>query len=168
MKSQDFPTPVLDERLANCPQWYLMPPKGFNMRIRDDALRCVVFIGIEISGDFGKKIKWCGTGFFVSRKSDKFSGSFVYLVTAKHVLIEIGKNDFFIRANTKDKKSHTLKAEAGLNWFNHETSDVALYPLVLHESVFNELDYSALPVEMFVTDESIEKEGIGPVCLEKR
>ncbi len=33
MKSDDFLILVLDERLANCPQWYLMPPLDINMRM---------------------------------------------------------------------------------------------------------------------------------------
>ena len=42
-----FPAAICDVRLANCPKWYLMPPRDINMRIPDNLKKCVVFIGIK-------------------------------------------------------------------------------------------------------------------------
>jgi hypothetical protein len=136
------------------------------MRIKDDALKCVVFIGMEIERDSVKKNVWCGTGFLVSRTSDKFAtANFVYLVTARHVVAQIGKKDFFVRINTKDGKSSVFHAGSNIKWFFHpkadESSDVAVYPLILEKAAFETLDYAAISTKNFVADATIQSDGIG-------
>jgi len=136
------------------------------MRIRDDALKCVAFIGMEIERDSVKKNVWCGTGFLVSRTSDRFTtANFVYLVTARHVVAQIGERDFFVRINTKDGKSSVFHAGSNIKWFFHpkedESSDVAVYPLILEKEAFETLDYAAISSKNFVTDANIQSDGIG-------
>lgn len=129
------------------------------MRIGDDALKCVVFVGLEID-------VWVGTGFLVSRESDKFSGkNFIYLVTARHVIAKIGNRDFIIRINTKDGKSSVFHVSSEIKWFFHpkedKSSDVAVYPLVIDKAAFSELDYAAISTKIFVSDASMESDNIG-------
>jgi hypothetical protein len=139
---------------------------AINMRIKDDALKCVVFIGMEIVCGSAKTKQWCGTGFLVSRPSNKFTtASFVYLVTAKHVVAEIGKRDFIVRINTKDGKSADFHVHPNIKWFFHpkedESSDVAVYPLWIDTATFATLDYAAISTKMFVTDTVIQSADIG-------
>jgi hypothetical protein len=129
------------------------------MRIGDDALKSVIFIGFGIDN-------WVGTGFLVSRESDKFSGkNFIYLVTARHVIAKIGDRDFIIRINTNNGKSFFFQVSSEIKWFFHpkedESSDIAVYPLVIDKDVFNELNYAALSTKMFVSDASIQSDNIG-------
>ena len=83
------------------------------MRIPDPFLKCVVFVGVETDVGTKKEIKWSGTAFLVSLSSAKYkSHTFVYLVTARHILVEIAGRNFFIRLNTKDGKSVTIAIAA--------------------------------------------------------
>lgn len=129
------------------------------MRIKNDFLNCVVFIGMGNDN-------WLGTGFLVSRESDNFSGkNFIYLVTARHVIAKIRERDFFIRINTKDGKSLKFSVGSEIKWFFHpnesESSDAAIYPLVIDKVAFGSLDYSAIPTNIFVNETQICSEGIG-------
>jgi len=55
---------------------------------------------------------------------------------------------------------------SSVKWFYHpkedESSDVAVCQVILKKEIFASLDYTAIAPEMFVTDEAIESEGIGP------
>jgi hypothetical protein len=80
-------------------------------------------------------------------------------VTAKHVAEKLTSYRFFIRINRKDGESQFLKAE-GAKWFTHPTDgsvDVAFLPWAPSE----EFDYKAVSVDSFLSDETIQKEGIG-------
>ena len=87
-----------------------MPLRDINMRIPDAVKKCVVFIGIEAQIEHVPAIIYLGTGFIVSVKSTIGRMSFIYLVTARHIVASIAERDFYIRANTKDGKSSVFKA----------------------------------------------------------
>src|SRR5580692_10791613 len=94
---------VCDTRLARCPQWYLIPPPGINMRIPPKIKKSVVFIGIKHADSGIDEYDYCGTGFIVSVESSRLKRmSFMYLVTAKHVVAGLKGHDCYIRANKKD------------------------------------------------------------------
>ncbi|MGD0251543.1 MAG: hypothetical protein ABSC01_02470 [Verrucomicrobiota bacterium] len=136
------------------------------MRIPDPVKKCVVFIGIKKPSDSNEKIIYLGTGFLVSITASIPNQSFVYLVTAKHVAVEIGEDDFYVRANSKDGKSVILRGGNNVKWSFHPNpdwpADVAVIQMIFPRDIFNTtLDYAAIPTNMFLTDEARSDEGIG-------
>jgi hypothetical protein len=138
------------------------PPEGAGMRVPDELKKCVVFIGVE--SDSGV-VSYRGTAFFVRIQSQIPNHSIIYLVTARHVVAEISKGHFFIRANTKDGQSVTLKGDSTVKWWFHpkedESSDVAVIQMSFPKPLPELLDFAALPIEMILTDEKIKAEGVG-------
>jgi hypothetical protein len=135
------------------------------MRIPDAVKKCVVFIGVEVQREHGREIIYLGTGFIVSVKSSVKRMSFLYLVTARHIVANIAERDYYIRANTKDGKSCVFKAGASSKWWFHpkedSSADVAVFPLLLPNDIAKTLDYVAIPTTGLLTDDDMEKEGIG-------
>jgi hypothetical protein len=155
-------------RLANSPQWYLIPPQDINMRVPHSITKCVVFIGTETANP-AEPIKWRATGFFVSFPSTLASASspnrgFMYLVTSKHGVRKLEGGDFYIRANTKDGKSKTFRVMKDHKWWFHQDpvcpADVAVFP-IWQEDFISLLDYESIKATMFLTDETIENKSVG-------
>jgi len=135
------------------------------MRIPDAVKKCVVFIGIEAQIEHVPAIIYLGTGFIVSVKSTIGRMSFIYLVTARHIVASIAERDFYIRANTKDGKSSVFKAGVDSKWWFHpkedSSADVAAFPLLIPNDIAKTLDYVAIPTTALLTDDDMEKGGIG-------
>jgi len=133
------------------------------MRIPDSIKKSVVFIGIDSGAG---KVDFKGTGFFVSVPSTRVpKHNLIYLVTAKHVVAEIGNREFCIRANTKDGKSIIFQGDKQIKWWFHpkdeESADVAVLHMFFPKGLAQTLDFSALPIEALLTDEQIKSDGIG-------
>jgi hypothetical protein len=138
----------------------------YNMRIPDDVKKSVVFIGVEVDdGHGGKKIRFCGTGFFVSVASQYDANkSWLYLVTAKHVVVELNARQFFVRANSNDGGTITFKGEGDLKWIFHpddSSADVAVFQMVIPQDFVPRLDMRPLSHVMFMTDKEIVEQNIG-------
>jgi hypothetical protein len=121
-----------------------------------------VFVGLPVpvlpEGEEG--VSFIGTAFFVSIPSSIEGTSYIFLVTAKHVAEKLGNSHFFIRINKKDGSSLTFEAE-GAKWLTHPTDgsvDVAVLPWA---PSLEEFDYKAVHVNMFLSNEIVQKEGIG-------
>jgi hypothetical protein len=136
------------------------------MRIPDNLKKCVVFIGIKEGNNL---IRYIGTAFIVTIPSAKISGSnFLFLVTAKHVLVSVKvaneKREYVIRANLKEGGS-TIIGLGDVSWFFHPNdvrpTDVAVYPFALPNSELYKIDYEAIPVVSFLSDETRIEQGIG-------
>src|ERR1043166_8441369 len=82
-------TPPLycDRRLGNVKKYYSYKPDDWDMRIPDELLHCVCFLGVRIADgpDVGRFYSF-GTAFFVGVQEDGYN--FSYLVTARHVIDE--------------------------------------------------------------------------------
>lgn len=82
----------------------------------------------------------------------------------KHVLISEQKREYFIRANLKGGGS-TIIGLGDISWFNHPNeirpSDVAVYPFALPIKDLKEIDFEAIPVSSFLSNETRVSEGIG-------
>jgi len=106
-----------------------------------------------------------GTGFFVGVKSEQDTAkSFVYLVTAKHVLQDSSKQYYdsvYIRLNKKDSGSEFIQIPVKENTtvFLHQdpTVDIAVIPALPDQKIF---DFKMLPEEMLTTKELFEKNHI--------
>lgn len=119
------------------------------MRIPNQALRCVVYIG-EISerGNFFPR----GTGFLAV--IDHRAPLALYLVTADHVVRKLkDKKNFGIRLNDKEGRAQAYRSPNTLDWWLHPTDssvDAAVYPWNL-----GDFPIVAFPTSRFVTDEMI-------------
>jgi hypothetical protein len=132
------------------------------VRVPDEVRKCVVFLGLPVhvlpNGE--ERVSFVGTAFFVSISSSVEGTSYIYLVTAKHVAEKVGKNLFVLRMNTRDGRSILIEAKSP-KWFFHSTDasvDAAVLPWA---PSFEEFDYKAVHVSTFLSNEIIQKEGIG-------
>jgi hypothetical protein len=152
----------LDTRLGNTPRWFLEPPKDWAMRVPEQIRSNVVFLGeIEPRGD-ERSTRFAGTGFFALVPSVASPDrGYLYLVTAKHVVDQLSRGDWVMRANTNDGRSMDVQRSSGHQWWFHpeepDDTDVAVTPLGLDG---NEFDFSACPVSMFVTEEHVRPSGV--------
>jgi hypothetical protein len=137
------------------------------MRIPDDVKKCVVFIGIKKGKSPTQEPEYLGTGCIVSVQSKKLPrSSFPYVVTAKHVAVELDGKDIYMRMNTKDGKSivFRIKSEETKWWFHpkeDESSDVAIFPLQIGQELADSIDYVAIKSDMILTDAERLRQGIG-------
>ena len=130
------------------------------MRIPEDVKKCVVYFGFEVSEGANRKRKYGGTGFLIVMPSKIQGASFLFLVTAKHVVDKLSGRNVYIRANTKDGKSQELKILDNQKWYFHPTdnaADVALIPVFLPQ----EFDFLPIPSSMLLAEKVRLDSGIG-------
>ena len=132
------------------------------MRVPDNILKGVAYIG-EVAGhdELGNAYgDFQGTGFFVQVPSQHFpTTSFVYVVTAKHVLTDI-KNDVYILLNGKDGGVKQLKS-IGPEWWTHpsdKSADVAVRQVGFQDDV----DLLAVQIKDFISPEEIKAGQVVP------
>jgi hypothetical protein len=151
---------LLDERLGNTPQYYLGEKGDKLMLVPDEVRKCVVFIcykGIE-------GLHLAGTGFFVGVPSSIPERTYVYLITAGHIIKGIKQkstdNKAYLRINQKNKPTILVSSDLG-QWKHHPSEsniDVAILSWAPDENIF---DYLFLPISMAATPEVITREEIG-------
>ena len=150
---------LLDTRLGGVRRHWVNPPKDFAMRVPDVILNSIVFLGAR---DASGRHEWRGTAFVVGVPTSDGLGASTYLVTARHCAEGFGSGDFTIRVNDKQGGSKVIESAAGTPWWYHPTErylvDAAVLPIDLDE----ETDYRQIPTAMFLTDEIVRTENIGP------
>lgn len=101
----------------------------------------------------------CGTGFFVGIRSEvDGEGIYIYLVTAKHIIENVRKEDLSIRVDTQKGPIHFMHP-GGFNWFSHpddEDVDVAVTPFTLNNVEFGDKYPSFLSPGIFLNSKNIE------------
>ena len=154
----------LDTRLSNTPRWYINKPKGWNMRIHDSILDCVVFVGRILRKGSQEENRLTGTAFIVEMPLLDETTIF-YLVTAKHIADRlVSGGEWFIRFNTQDGGYDEIRGDEHTKWWTHpdldqnQSVDVAVMPLPLPATA----KFARIPVSMFATDAAISERGIGP------
>jgi hypothetical protein len=154
------PTRMVDERLAGVTKYFLAPQDDLDMRVSDEVLKCVVFLGTGKNEAGKDHFRYGGTGFIVGVKSVVHTNiHYLYLVTAKHVVIGAEKEgELVIRANTKDGK-YILFSAKNAPWIY--PSDTTVDVAVCQFSPPATLDYKSIPAEMFLSDERIRADNIG-------
>ena len=151
-----------DTRIGGVTKYYAYRPKDWNMRIPEDILSCVCFLGIRLTaGPDAGKFYTLGTGFFIEVAESDIS--FSYLVTARHVLDEArraGYTNLIVRLNTKNGGAQYVDAPEHARWLtlDNEAIDVAVLPFGPDQKVFS---FKTLPIEMLVDDQRIHDLGIG-------
>jgi hypothetical protein len=160
-RTQDLGELYCDTRLGGVKRWYIGRPEEADMRIPDEMRKCVVFVGYR-----NREGVHCfaGTAFFVSRELIGLQKSFMYVVTAKHVIDKIRDKNcdkVCLRTNFSDGKARWVDTDIG-HWIYHpdesQVVDIAAYPAALAPS----MDHLTIPLSNFVTDEILKKHvGIG-------
>lgn len=125
------------------------------MRVGDNFLKCVVFLGCVKKKNFDVK----GTAFLIQHPP-----GFPYLVTARHVVDAIeqhGSDDghVYIRANRNDMGATVFRLQQPL-WFRHEDDrvDVAVLPAYMGKPDWDHFHFHSTH---FITDETLVSEEVG-------
>ena len=142
---------------------FLFSSAALSEPIPDRVRKCVAYI--VKPGSTESQNKPVGTGFFVGYKYPEVEGkTYVFLVTAKHVLFDDnGKlhQKLLVRLNEKESGNardfDLLRMDA---WFTHEKEqkavDIAVHPLLPREA-----EFLYISKQHFITDEVILKRKIG-------
>lgn len=156
----------IDQRIYNCPRYYLCPPNDRWMRVSDRASPFVAFIGLREGFD----PRMAATCFFLRVPSERVpDSSFVYICTAKHVADDLDCADWVIRANKKGggfvllEGMTQLCGEGARRWWSHpsdEAVDFAVFPLPAE--LHGVLDVNPLPIMALGTPQLLSDEDIGP------
>jgi hypothetical protein len=133
------------------------------MRISDDLRHCVVFIGFKDDTQRSSGIKCAGTAFLLWYKT------FSYLVTVKHVAIQVGDCPFVIRMNRQDGTSDNIYVDDDdMRWYFNQADtnvDLAVTPFDynLGQAGYNSL---LIPDTILANTEILKSEsiGIGDLC----
>ena len=138
----------IDIRLGGIKRYFLGKPNDWDMKVKREVLKCIVFFGIENNGNFEP----IGTGFFIGVPyENEAHRQHVYLVTAKHN-IDPGKgNCNAFSVNTKDGNIVINFQTSG--WYDplSESADICLRPI----EIADEWDVLILPVDMITPKELI-------------
>ncbi len=119
------------------------------MKVKDETLKCVVFLGVEAEGVFTP----AGTGFILGVPYEMGEAKeHIYLVTAKHNIEPNRGNCNAFRVNTKDGKSRVVQFDPQQRWYDHSDAiaDVCLCPIAIEE----DWDVLVLPYGM-ITDKEM-------------
>lgn len=126
------------------------------MRITDDVLDSVVYIGGLVDRDDPAPDNFiiAGTGFFVTHKKRFF------IVTAKHVIQDMGDLSCAIRLNTAQGQAEIVPIPPTILWHCHSdrSVDVAVLPWVPDPKTFH---WKCTPTERFATTPIITAAKIG-------
>src|SRR5262245_52337635 len=99
------------------------------MRVPDEVLKCVCFLCVKEIQNGVERMRYGGTGFFVSVPAPRNEGMvFKYLVTAKHVVERAETyGGLHVRVNTLDGGATTIPVNEP--WVHgHGGCDVAVTP----------------------------------------
>lgn len=133
------------------------------MQIPDDVRKSVAFVCYRANKD-SDILKLAGTAFYVMLPPDETNFTFGYIVTAKHVIVNIKENSVdgivYIRSNKKDATS-ALTTSHVADWRFHPEDpsiDVAAIPGFLSQDIFD-----VLPIgdDLVASDKVINEHRIG-------
>jgi hypothetical protein len=130
------------------------------LRIPDTFLKCPLFIAELLYSDTeGDEYDLQGTGFWVAYPSGFNSASYLYLVTAKHVIDDLKGRKVVALVNRRDGGIEVLSVPEEF-WYFHpsdDTVDVAVQPATIHPH----LDFIAVGTERFLSSELRSRHNIG-------
>ncbi|MBZ5549172.1 MAG: hypothetical protein LAO22_14650 [Acidobacteriia bacterium] len=148
----------MDYRLGGVPQYFFTPREDIDMRVPNEVLKCVVFLG----RDHGLVVDWIGTGFLVAVQDGAFR--FTYLVTANHVAEKLDGAPFKIRANRRSGEAVEIAAnESGdLVWYRHPKGESIDVAVCWWQMPSRDLDLLSIQATAFLTEELAKQSNIGP------
>jgi hypothetical protein len=128
---------------------------GVYMRIGDDIRKCVVFLGYPDTTPGRGGIDCIGTGFLLAYKG------LGYLVTAKHLSHDLGRDPFLIRFNKLDGTSENFEAD-DFEWSDHPDPAVDVSVIPMHVGSTTEYDCVYLDGDaMVLSPEQMKFDNIG-------
>ena len=144
------------------------------MRVPDVIRDCVVFIGYNHVNEQGEiETEMGGTGFFMGVSlSDRAEDTFNYIVTAKHVIEDVERDDYEDRIRlrfnliSEENDKPIVKAITDEckreDWIFHKDSQIDVAIMPINPSRYDhKLAHLAVPHVMIVDDYVIENEKIG-------
>jgi hypothetical protein len=154
--------PFADAQLWGENRWLPgTPAKVAKMRVADEFLHCVVFLGAKISRDGVERFHLGGTGFFVSIPGTDPDSLLVFLVTAKHNIEkakQFGDGDIYLRMNTVDGRYGLMKVAMPWHYSEDEAVDIAVLAITPPHDVF---EYRHIFLDTFASEEVLGEHGIG-------
>jgi hypothetical protein len=150
-----------DERLGGTVRFFI-GPKSELMQIPADIRKCVAFLGCKRDGE----IRAGGTAFFVSRAltSNETGPHTAYAITAAHVIEKMKERgtdgQAYFRLNLKNHGAEWVSLPLS-EWEFHDDRRIDVAAAAINID-FRGLDHLFLPSPMFLTQERIQKEQIGP------
>ena len=111
-----------DRRIANVRTWWIEPPKDAGMRVPDTVKDCVVFLGRVRTDGMMEKKDLLGTAFLVVMKEEgagDLGKSFLYLVSAKHVIEGLQGATCGVRINNIPEIGGSSLLLAPTKWWTH-------------------------------------------------
>jgi hypothetical protein len=151
----------IDGRLGGSPRRYLIRPQGLNLRIPDEILNGVVFVGYRTSDEAVQGIEWAGTAFAVSVPTADSSLWVRYLVTVKHIADKLVNRKWCIRYNTEGGTSEIVDGSTVLKVWKHPTEEASVDAAVIEWGHPERALMPYCPTTMFVTNPLIGHDGFG-------
>ena len=131
------------------------------MRLTDNALRSVVFLGHVLDPDDLETFKARATGFFVGFKG------VAYLVTAAHVAVGLGADPFYVRINSLKDDCGAVIVDPGADemhrWFLHPDPSVDL-ALIAFPYRFRDAGWDQLAIggDLLMSAAGVVEHDVGP------
>lgn len=150
-----------DRRIGGVLRLYLSEKRDDSMLVPPEVRECVAFLCCRTQN----RVFPAGTGFFMSMPAQDESITFVYIITARHVIEGIARksldNKVLLRLNRRAGDTNLIETDVP-DWRFHpidSSADVAALAYAPDTAVYK---YRALPKSMLVTRELIEEHSIGP------
>ncbi len=154
-----WPELKLDHRIGGKPIYYFASDRSQLVKVPDEVRKCVAFLAYRGA----QEMRLAGTVFFVGKPIPNTTYSFLYAVTAKHVIEAIKTHTkdqrVYLRLNFQDSDAQLVYTNID-EWHFHPTDasvDVAVIPITFSANV----DHLIYPIESLATDALIERERIG-------
>lgn len=133
------------------------------MRLPEELLKCVVFLGKRSTQGAMETVRLGGTAFVTAMPFEDGSKNYhLYLVTARHSILELQGAPYLARVNTKDGRYKEIALAADEGWWFHPTTpqsvDVAVKPWALADD--DATGHFRID-ESLLTDEMRNDTGIG-------
>ena len=147
----------IDRRRGGEERWSLGLPRDALMRVPDDLLTCPLFFG---GRDSGGHLHYRATAFFIIAPTERRDLGALCLVTARHnverAIAEYG--NVWVRLNTRDGAARDVEITKEWTYPDNPASDIAVVPWP-----WEKYEWEALPIPLrwFVTEDTIEREGVG-------
>ncbi|EKD64073.1 MAG: hypothetical protein ACD_51C00076G0002 [uncultured bacterium] len=138
------------------------------MLVKKEILECVAYVLYKDSKDF---LHYVGTAFFLGDFVEDIDKTYIYIITAKHVIAGIrGKdNDGNVYLRMNAKEGGIKLASISLDdWAFHDEDPFADAAVFFGAPDTSEVEYKCLKISEFCHEEILEKEGIGigdEICL---
>lgn len=124
-------------------------------RINDQFLQCVFNLYPTVE-DAHSGARLGGTGFFVMVHLESTNErGVVYAVSNRHVVSEAP----VLRVNSKDGRVKVFEVNPD-QWLFHHEADLAVLPMSSLDNL--NLEFAVVPLELFVSNELMQKHNIGP------